>query len=161
MRFDSESGEFVPDLLESFSISDDGMTMTLVLPEGLSFTSGNPLDAAALKASIERYVEVSPYAFDYDGMTEIRVIDDRTLEIDNEIGFNVMLPVFITSFGAPYDTLMAEEMGDAFLANPVSVGLFRIASHGCPAWTSSLSASTTIAPTCPWSPIRGRRMSGR
>lgn len=134
VRYDADAGEFVPDLLEGFSISDDGMTMTMTLPEGLTYSSGNMLDAAALKAAMERYVEVSPYAFDYDGMTEIRVLDDRTLEVVNEIGFNVMLPAFMTSFGAPWDVAVAAEMGDAFAANPVASGPFRIAQD----WTPGL-----------------------
>jgi len=132
VRFDDEAGVFVPDLLESFSISDDGMTMTMVLPEGATYTNGATLDAEAMKAAMERYVSVSPYAFDYDGMTEIRVIDATTLEVDNEIGFNVMLPAFMTSFGAPWDTAAAEEAGDAFGANPVGSGPFRIAAPWSP-----------------------------
>lgn len=134
VRFDTGAGQFVPDLLEAFSISEDGMTMTMILPEGLTYSSGNVLDAAALKAAMERYVEVSPYAFDYDGMTEIRVVDDLTLEVDNEIGFNVMLPAFMTSFGAPWDVAAAAEAGEAFSANPVANGPFRIAQD----WTPGL-----------------------
>lgn len=135
VRFDAASGTFVPDLLESFSISADGLTMTMVLPRGLTFASGNPLDAAALKAAMERYVAVSPYAFDYDGMGEIRVIDPGTLEVTNAIGFNVMLPAFMTSFGAPWDVQVAEAIGkDAFAANPVGSGPFAIATP----WTAGL-----------------------
>jgi len=134
VRFDDDSGTFVPDLLESFSISDDGMTMTMVLPEGATYTNGAALDAEALKAAMERYVAVSPYAFDYDGLTEIRVINSTTVEVDNEIGFNVMLPAFMTSFGAPWDAAAAEEAGDAFSANPVGSGPFRIATP----WTPGL-----------------------
>lgn len=134
VRYDEAAGEFVPDLLESFAISADGTTMTMVLPEGLTYSSGTVLDASALKAAMERYVDVSPYAFDYDGMTEIRVIDARTLVVDNEIGFNVMLPAFMTSFGAPWDVTAAAEMGDAFTANPVASGPFRIAQD----WTPGL-----------------------
>ncbi|KPP84076.1 MAG: peptide/nickel transport system substrate-binding protein [Rhodobacteraceae bacterium HLUCCA08] len=134
VRFDDAAGDFVPDLLAGFSISDDGRTMTMVLPEGLTYSSGNPLDAAALKAAMERYVAVSPYAFDDDGLTGIRVIDALTLEVDNDIGFNVMLPAFMTSFGAPWDVATAEAMGEDFTANPVASGPFYIAQP----WTPGL-----------------------
>lgn len=135
VRYDAATGVFVPDLLESFAISEDGLTMTMVLPEGRSYSNGNPLDAAALKAAMERYVAVSPYAFDYDGMGEIRVIDARTIEVDNAIGFNVMLPAFMTSFGAPWDVSVAAEVGDAaFASNPVASGPFMIDTP----WTPGL-----------------------
>ncbi|MCX7643837.1 MAG: ABC transporter substrate-binding protein [Rhodobacteraceae bacterium] len=125
----------MPDGLESFAISEDGRTMTLVLPEGARFTSGAPLDAAALKAAIERYVAISPYKFDYDGLGEMRTLDPRTLQIDNANGFNVMLPTLMTSFGAAWDTKAAEAMGnDAFAANPVGSGPFAIARP----WTAGL-----------------------
>ncbi|MBB5751621.1 ABC transporter substrate-binding protein [Prosthecomicrobium pneumaticum] len=40
-------------LAESYSVSDDGRTLTFKLRPGLKFPSGNPLDAAAVKASLE------------------------------------------------------------------------------------------------------------
>lgn len=40
-------------LAESFTVSDDGKVLTFKLRDGLKFPSGNPLDAAAVKASLE------------------------------------------------------------------------------------------------------------
>jgi peptide/nickel transport system substrate-binding protein len=135
LRFDAASGTFLPDLLESFSFSADGTVMTLTLPAGATFSNGKPLDAAALKASFERYAAISPYKSDYDGMTGIEIVDDRTIKITNTIGFNVMLPTMMTSFGAAWDAATAAVVGaEAFAANPVAGGPFRIDAP----WTPGL-----------------------
>lgn len=46
--------DIVPALAESHEVSADGLTYRFVIPEGLSFASGNPLDAAAVAASLTR-----------------------------------------------------------------------------------------------------------
>lgn len=57
MRYDTASGELEPRLAEDLEASGDGRTWTLTLREGVEFSDGEPLDAAAVKWSIERYVE--------------------------------------------------------------------------------------------------------
>jgi peptide/nickel transport system substrate-binding protein len=46
--------QFRPDLAESWEISEDGMTYTFTLREGLQFADGTPLDAEAVKWSFDR-----------------------------------------------------------------------------------------------------------
>ncbi|TDD69820.1 ABC transporter substrate-binding protein [Jiangella aurantiaca] len=50
--FDPSS--FEPSLAKSWEISDDGLVYTFTLPDGLTFPSGEPLDAAAVKYSLDR-----------------------------------------------------------------------------------------------------------
>lgn len=57
MRWDSEKNEVVPQLATSLEPNDDFTTWTLELPEGVKFSDGTPLDSAAVKHSLERYVE--------------------------------------------------------------------------------------------------------
>jgi peptide/nickel transport system substrate-binding protein len=56
MRWDSESNEVVPQLAESLEPNDDFTEWTLKLRDGVQFSDGGTLDAAAVKASLERYV---------------------------------------------------------------------------------------------------------
>ena len=51
--------EVVPGLAESWSSSPDGLTWRFRLRRGISFHDGTPLDAAAVKASLERLVSPS------------------------------------------------------------------------------------------------------
>lgn len=57
VRIDDETGEVVPQLADDLSVSDDGRTWTLTLREDVTFSNGDPLDARAVVASIERYVD--------------------------------------------------------------------------------------------------------
>jgi peptide/nickel transport system substrate-binding protein len=133
LRYDSASGTFVPDLVESFTISADGMTMTMKLPADYQYSNGDVLDAQAMVDAINRYVAISPYSFDYDGMQSVTATDSTTVEVVNEIGFNVMFPAFMTSFGAPWNVSAANAVGDeAFASNPVASGPFKIKTPWVP-----------------------------
>ncbi len=133
LRYDGDTGVFVPDFVESFSISEDGKTMTLKLPAGYKYSNGDVLDAQALVDTINRYVSISPYSYDYDGMESVTAIDETTVEIVNAIGFNVMNPTFMGSFGAAWNVAVAEAVGDeAFASNPVGSGLYSIKTEWAP-----------------------------
>lgn len=55
MRYDAESDSFVPQLAESLE-TDDDITWTLKLRDGVKFHDGTPFDADAVVASINRYI---------------------------------------------------------------------------------------------------------
>lgn len=57
LRFDEESGEFVPQLAESIEPNEDASVWTLKLREGIEFGNGDPFDAAAVVAATERYLD--------------------------------------------------------------------------------------------------------
>ena len=50
------NGEIVPALAESWEISDDGLTWTFNLRQGVTFHDGTPFDAEAAKWNLERWV---------------------------------------------------------------------------------------------------------
>lgn len=49
-----EKGDVQPSLAESWAYSDDGKAVTFTLREGLTFSDGEPVDAAAVKAFYDR-----------------------------------------------------------------------------------------------------------
>lgn len=91
--------EIVPDIAASWDVSDDGLTYTFHLREGVTFHDGRPVTAEDFKWSFERAADpdtFSPVADTYlgdiigvedrlrgraDDIEGVRVIDDRTLEI--------------------------------------------------------------------------------
>lgn len=54
LRFQRESTQVEPALAESWVISDDKLTWTFTLREGITFHDGTPLDAAAVKFNYDR-----------------------------------------------------------------------------------------------------------
>ena len=56
MDYKPGTTELEPDLAKEFTISDDGLTYTFKLRDGLKFHNGRPVTAADVKYSIERAV---------------------------------------------------------------------------------------------------------
>ncbi len=54
------SGMAQPQMLESYSVSDDGLSYTFVLRDGLTFHDGTPVEAADCVASVERWSKRRP-----------------------------------------------------------------------------------------------------
>lgn len=71
-----------PMLAESYEQSDDGLTYTIKLREGITFHNGQPMTSADVVASLERWQKVSGggklVAEDLDSLT---AIDDLTVEL--------------------------------------------------------------------------------
>ena len=77
-------GNYVPELAEEWSVSDDGLTWTLDLVEGATFHDGTPLTAEDVKYSLElwRDTEDFPYLPAYgDVFEEIEAPDEQTVTI--------------------------------------------------------------------------------
>ncbi len=80
--------DFAGALAEKFDWSPDGKRVTFKLREGLKFSNGDPIDAAAVKFTYDRIFDqkgVSALLIGMAGVTNkdyIRVIDPRTIEMD-------------------------------------------------------------------------------
>ncbi len=77
-----ENNEIIPSLASNWSISDDGLTYTFYLNEGITFSNGNVLDADDVVWSIQELID-NQYN-DYDSLTNfssITAIDSTTVEI--------------------------------------------------------------------------------
>lgn len=118
-----ERGEedIVPWIAENYQISEDGLTYTFTIREGLKWHDGEDLTAEDVKFSIDKYVEV-PAAKDnlriddepfikevrVDGRDVIVEVHVANVKVLNSVGFVEILPKHIwenvedpTSFDAP------------------------------------------------------------
>jgi peptide/nickel transport system substrate-binding protein len=66
-----------PYFATSMDVSEDGRVYTFTLPEGATFPSGNPVDAEAVKYSLERSIEMNGCGtyFIYDGIYEPPLVE--------------------------------------------------------------------------------------
>jgi peptide/nickel transport system substrate-binding protein len=77
-------GSIVPGLAESWEISDDGLTYTFRLRDGVTFHDGTTMDAEDVKFSLDRArAEDSTNAQKalYAGITDVSVIDPLTVQL--------------------------------------------------------------------------------
>ncbi len=77
-------GNYVPELAEEWSVSDDGLTWTLDLVEGATFHDGTPLTAEDVKYSLELWRDHEDWAYlsAYgDVFRRIEAPDEQTVTI--------------------------------------------------------------------------------
>ncbi|RII14674.1 Glutathione-binding protein GsiB precursor [Streptomyces sp. YIM 130001] len=78
-----EKGSAVPALAGSWKYNDEGTTVTFTLRDGLTFSDGSPLDASAVKKSIERGRDFpkSLIASQLTGVESVTAVDRHTVEL--------------------------------------------------------------------------------
>jgi len=69
-----------PELVDSYKVSDDGMTWTFGLRKGVLFHNGKEMSAEDVKASIERWRKVSPKGPMLKDLQEIKIVDKYTVQ---------------------------------------------------------------------------------
>ena len=136
------NGELVPGLAESWTQVDD-LTWEFKLKQGVTFHDGEAFNAEAVKASFDRLLDpnvASPRAFLFEMVTEIKVIDDYTVQFVTEYPFSPLLahlthngggiisPKSIAEDYAAIEADSSKKAGAVIGTNPVGTGPFKFAS---------------------------------
>ncbi len=82
--YDAAKNEFVPRLATRWQISRDGLVYTFTLRRGVTFHDGTPMNAAAVKFTLERLIDPRVRVnirFLYTPMKTIEAVDDGTVRI--------------------------------------------------------------------------------
>lgn len=121
--YSADLTELHPAFAESYTLTEH--YIEFVLPAGAKFSSGAPLDAAAVKASTERFLAVSEYAGDLDAVTGIDVIDERTVRYNLSESAPYSLATIASMFCGVVDVSEAERVGEwEFNRHPVMNGAY-------------------------------------
>ncbi len=80
----NDNYEIIPQLARSWETSEDGLTYTFYLRDGVKFQNGKTLTAADVVASIERYIAISPGRSQFKAVVSVEAIDDLTVVIHQE-----------------------------------------------------------------------------
>ncbi len=136
--------DIIPDLAESWEVSDDGMVYTFNLRDDIKFSNGENVTAQDFKWSIERSANPDTGSYNADvylgdiigvkevidsngGIQEVegvKAIDDKTLEItiDSPKTYFLAKLTYPTAFVLSQKYL--ESMGDDWIDSPVGTGPF-------------------------------------
>ncbi|WP_206065100.1 ABC transporter substrate-binding protein [Nocardioides sp. JQ2195] len=138
MRWNSADNSVQPQLAESLEHSADYRTWTLTLRDGVEFSDGTPLDAAAVKYSIERYVRLGAdeAMLWSDNVSSISTPDELTVEFQ----LRTKWPTFDYMLTTGPGMIVARSAGEGESFKPVGAGAFTLASHK-PAESLSLAAN--------------------
>jgi peptide/nickel transport system substrate-binding protein len=112
--------------LATGSMQLDERTWEITVRQGVKFHNGDTLNAAAVKASLERAIDKSPRAKVLLDIAEIQVTEPFTLIIaTNEP--SPILPALLTELTSGIvNAAAAEVMGDAFSERPVLTGPYKV-----------------------------------
>ena len=121
----NDNNEIEPALAESWEVSEDGVTWTFHLREGVTFHNGEPFNADAVMATWEFGSDASnDYASDYSNVT-VEVIDEMTVAINT----GEPDPIFLVDLADSWAIIPAgymREVGiDDFANAPVGTGPFK------------------------------------
>jgi peptide/nickel transport system substrate-binding protein len=125
-RFDS-TGAVIPGLAKSWEISEDGLTYTFTLNDGVTFHDGTTMDAEDVKFSLDRIgAEDSANAQKalYDAISEVNVIDPATVEI--KLGEPNGMILFNLAWGDA--VIVAPESIENIKQTPIGTGAFKFDS---------------------------------
>ncbi len=144
-------GAYTAGLAASWSASDDGLTWTFHLKQGVTFQDGTPLDAAAVKASLERAVAPetqSPIAGSlFEPIASIDVTDPLTLAITLKEPFSPFLDNLADPRAAIVDVAAATAAGDQYGRAPVLTGPWKVSE-----WRSGDRIILERNPDYAWGP---------
>ena len=124
--FDVDSeGNTVPMLVSEYTISEDGLSYTLTLYDGVAFQDGSYFNAEAVKFNLERYMEEgSKRIGDLKSIDHIAVKDENTVVITLKEPFTPFLSVLADRSGMMVSPTAVKEHGDNYVKNPVGTGPF-------------------------------------
>lgn len=102
IKYEGDTLDIVPNLAESYEVSKDGLTYTFKIRPGITFTDGAPLDAAAVKLSVERQIGVEQgIGYVFANVSALETPDDMTFVMTLSAPSDGVLSAFAGMY-APY-----------------------------------------------------------
>lgn len=117
----------VPQLATGFETSEDGLSVTIHVRDGVKFHDGTDLDAAAVKYSLDRHKNLpgSNRASDLAQLESVEVVDDSTVILHLSQPFSPLIAQLTDRAGMMVSPTAAEAEGEDFGNHPVCAGPFR------------------------------------
>ncbi len=118
-----------PDLVASDRVSSDQKTWTLELKRGITFFDGTPVNAAAVKYSIDRMLEPgrkAPMAILFRPIKEARVKGEYTIELETTEPFASLKNNLAHPNAGIISPKADKELGARFGRAPVSAGPYMV-----------------------------------
>lgn len=114
------AGQLQPSLAAEMPVQVDDTTWEVTIRDGVSFTNGNPLDAAAVVASFERLIALgdeSEQSGFFGSIAAVEAVDDMTVRFTTS-GPDPILPAKLYWL----KVIDATEVAEGFDENPVGTG---------------------------------------
>ena len=124
--------QIVPQLAAAMpSLSGDKRTMTIRIRRGVRFNDGAPLNAAAVKTSLDRHRTLtgSARASEISPITAVQVVNNYTVRLRLNARFSPLTAQLADRAGMIMSPRALDQLGTRFASAPVCVGPFRFTSR--------------------------------
>jgi peptide/nickel transport system substrate-binding protein len=84
LRLDENTLDYIPDMAESYSISEDGLTFTFNLRQDMKWSDGQPITAQDYQWTYDQVIKPEnefPYLSQLDFIESYKALDDYTLQV--------------------------------------------------------------------------------
>ena len=145
---DAGGYDVVPDLAKAMpTISEDGLTYTFELKDGIKYDDGSPIVAADIKYAVERSFEVDTLSGGPQFMSEVleggatykgiykdpKGLSSITVEGDKKITFKLADPyadfIYVVALPTTTPVPKAKDTRDKYNIKPISSGPYKLASY--------------------------------
>jgi peptide/nickel transport system substrate-binding protein len=106
------------------AVADGGRTVTIKLRSGVKFNDGTPMNAEAVRFSLDRHrtMKGSNRRSELDSVTAVEVVDPLTVRLRLKAPFSPLTAQLADRAGMPVSPAAAQKLGDKFGTAPVCVG---------------------------------------
>ena len=133
VKYSAEDGyTVVPDLATEWSVSEDGLTWTFTLREGVTWHDGQPFTADDVKFTLDNILNPdvrAQFRSALSGVTEVTVVNPTTVTIASSAPI-ASLPILLAYniAIAPKHILEGQDLNEAsdFVQNPIGTGPYKV-----------------------------------
>jgi peptide/nickel transport system substrate-binding protein len=118
-----ESGEVVPDLAESWEASDDQLTWTFKLREGVTFNDGSAFDADDVVATFDYYLDPATTTQEAN---KLAVVSDVVAVDPTTVEFTLSEPIAVFPLGIVWVKMLDTESLDTIDKEPIGTGPYKV-----------------------------------
>lgn len=121
LKWNDDETELVPDLATSWEISEDGLTYTFKIRQGVMFHNGREMTVEDVKFSLDRLrdPDVSFYAANYSAIESVDIIDDETIQLTLSHPVGTLLNYLVDRHA-----IIPPEAVDTLETHPIGTGPF-------------------------------------
>src|SRR5262249_30345172 len=124
VRVNPKTGEIIPGLAESWTVTPDGKSYTFKIRQGVKYHDGTALDADSVKWNLDRFRldKNSRRLADWAQVSDVTVVDPATVRIDMKTPFAPFLSTLVDRSGMMVSRKVVEAAGADFTRKAFKAG---------------------------------------